>query len=246
MHKTWLGILLTAIAAPAAAQQCVGESPAHTVALLELYTSEGCNSCPPADQWLSRLRSDGPGADSVVPLAFHVDYWDRLGWKDRFSSPRFSERQYALAKQAGSRAVYTPGVFLNFAEFRGFGRFEDAVRAINAKKAGAHIRLELQPPSGSRLPVKADFRAPPGSQAFVALYENRLSTDVKAGENQGATLRHDYVVREWIGPVDLSQTSTIRRTFELQNDWKARDLGVAAFVQNGTNVLQASALAACS
>ncbi|TAK81602.1 MAG: DUF1223 domain-containing protein [Betaproteobacteria bacterium] len=243
MDKTWLGILLTAVALPAAAQ-CVKESPPHAVALLELYTSEGCNSCPPADQWLSRLRGDGPGTDSVVPLAFHVDYWDRLGWKDRFASPRFTERQYLLARQAGSRAVYTPGIFLNFAEVRALGRFEEALRGINARPARAHIRLELRPPSASRLPIKADFRAPPGSEAFVALYENRLSTDVKAGENRGVTLRHDYVVREWIGPLDAP--GTFQRSVELRPDWKAADMGMAAFVQNGTNVLQASALAACS
>jgi hypothetical protein len=248
MDKTLLGVLLISVALPAAAQQCVKESPPHAVALLELYTSEGCNSCPPADQWLSRLRSGGPGTDSVVPLAFHVDYWDRLGWKDRFASPRFTERQYALAKQAGSRAVYTPGVFLNFAEFRFWSstRFDETLQSINSRPARAHIRLELQPPSASRLPVKADFRAPPGSQAFVALYENRLSTDVKAGENQGVTLRHDYVVREWIGPIEVSKTLNFEKTLELHPDWKARDLGVTAVVQNGTNVLQASALAACS
>lgn len=244
MEKSWLGIVLAAIAAPAAAQQCVKESPPHAVALVELYTSEGCNSCPPADRWLSRLASGGPGADSVVPLAFHVDYWDRLGWKDRFASPRFTERQYALARQAGSRAVYTPGLFVNFSEFRALGRFEEVLRSINAKPARADIRLELRPPSGSRLTVKADFRAPAGSRAFVALYENRLFTDVKAGENEGVTLRHDYVVREWIGPLDVP--GTFQRNIELRPDWKAADLGVAAFVQKGTDVLQATALAGCS
>lgn len=247
MERTWLGILLTALAAPAAAQ-CVKQSPPHAVALVELYTSEGCSSCPPADQWLSRLRRDGPGADSVVPLAFHVDYWDRLGWKDRFASPRFTERQYLLARRAGSRAVYTPGIFLNFSQFRALGRFEEVLRALDAKPARADIRLELQPPSGSRLPIEADFRAPRGSRAFVALFENRLSTDVKAGENEGATLRHDYVVREWLGPIDLSQSAAVRRTFALHPDWKIRNLGVAAFVQDpaGREVLQATALAACS
>lgn len=242
MDKTWLGILLTAAALPAAAQ-CVKQSPPHTVALVELYTSEGCSSCPPADRWLSRLLSDGPGADAAVPLAFHVDYWDRLGWKDRFASPRFTERQYALARQAGSRAVYTPGVFLNFSEFRAWGRFEEALRAINAKPARAGIRLELEAVSPSHMAIKAAFRGPPASQAFVALYENNLATDVKAGENTGATLRHDYVVREWIGPIEVP--GKLEKTVALQADWKAGDLGVAAFVQDGSTLLQATALAGC-
>ena len=230
---------------------CMKQSPAHAVALLELYTSEGCNSCPPADQWLSGLAKDGPGPDSVVSLAFHVDYWDRLGWKDRFAAARFTERQYALARQAGSRAVYTPGIFLNFQEFRGWGsaRFGDAVRAVNARPARADIRLELDT-SGAQLAIKADFvlKAPGKGQGFVALYENRLSTDVKAGENRGVTLRHDYVVRDWFGPLEVSGTAEFRRTLALQRDWKPRDLGVAAFVQDGAGreVLQASALANCA
>jgi hypothetical protein len=245
MGPLWLGIALAAIAAPAAAQ-CLKQSPPHAVALLELYTSEGCSSCPPADRWLSRLLHDGPGADSVVPLAFHVDYWDRLGWKDRFASPRFTERQYALARQAGSRAVYTPGVFLNFSELRTWSRLEEALRTVNARPARADIRLELEAPSASQVTVNAVFRGPQSSRAFVALYENRLSTDVKAGENQGATLRHDYVVREWIGPVDVP--GKLQRSLELRSDWKASDLGIAAFVQDSTGreVLQATALAACT
>ena len=230
---------------------CAKQSPAHAVALLELYTSEGCNSCPPADRWLSRIAADGPGLDSVVPLAFHVDYWDRLGWKDRFASARFSERQYALARQAGSRAVYTPGVFLNFREFRGWGssRFDQALRAVNAKPAHAGIRLELDSPSSGQLAVKADFNLKAGKgEAFVALYENRLSTEVKAGENRGVTLQHDYVVREWIGPIEVSGAAELRRTLTLERDWQARHLGVAAFVQDlaSREVLQATALANCA
>jgi hypothetical protein len=231
--------------------RCAKQSPAHAVALVELYTSEGCNSCPPADRWLSRIASDGPGADSVVPLAFHVDYWDRLGWKDRFASPRFSERQYALARQAGSRAVYTPGVFLNFREFRGWGsaRFSDALRAVNGTPARAEIRLELATPSAARLDIKADFvlKTLNQGEAYVALYENRLSTDVKAGENRGVTLRHDYVVREWFGPLDVRGAAEFRKTLALEREWKPQDLGLAAFVQDPARgeVLQATALANC-
>lgn len=245
MAPLWLGIALAAVAAPAAAQ-CVKQSPPHAVALVELYTSEGCSSCPPADRWLSRLLGDGPGADSVVPLAFHVDYWDRLGWKDRFASRRFTERQYRLARQARSRAVYTPGVFLNFAEFRRWGsaHFAETVRAINAKPARADIRLELDAPSPSQLAIKAAFRGPRAGQAFVALYENNLATEVKAGENTGATLRHDYVVREWLGPIEVP--GKLEKTLALQAGWKAGDLGVAAFVQDGPTLLQATALAGCS
>jgi len=254
MSQAWIRTALAAvaagIAAPAAAQ-CVKQSPPHTVALVELYTSEGCSSCPPADRWLSRFASQGPGADRVVPLALHVDYWDRLGWPDRFASWRFSERQYSLARQAGRRMVFTPGVFLNFQEFRGWSssRFGDALRAVNGKPARADIRLEFDTP-GAQLEIKANFalRTPGNGQAFVALYENGLGTEVKAGENRGASLRHDYVVREWIGPVAVASSGEVRRTLALGRDWNLGNLGVAAFVQDaaGREVLQATALPLCT
>ena len=260
MAPAWICRTLAVIASIAVhpsslAAQCAKQSPPHTVALLELYTSEGCNSCPPADRWLSGIARDGPGADSVVPLALHVDYWDRLGWKDRFASARYSERQQELARAAGSRAVYTPGVFLNLEEFRGWSssaRFQQALRAINAKPASADIRLELDTPAPAQLAVKAVFKVKPGAgqaQAFLALYENRLRTEVGAGENRGATLHHDFVVREWIGPIRVDGAAELSRLLALGREWKTQDLGVAAFVQDAGgrgDVLQATALSVCS
>ena len=256
MNKAWLisAIAFTAAAMVAdaafAAAQCAKQSPAHTVALLELYTSEGCDSCPPADQWLNRL-GQADASDSLVPLALHVDYWDRLGWKDRFASPRYAERQGDLARLNRSRAVYTPGVFMNLEElrvWRSASGFRDAVRAINARPALADIRIELASPSPAQLAIKAQFKIRPGAarqpQAYVAVYENGLSTDVKAGENRGVTLRHDYVVREWIGPLDPA--GGLERTVPIPRDWNPKALGVAAFVQDSGGVLQATALPLCA
>ncbi len=235
--------------------QCVGQSPPHTVALVELYTSEGCNSCPPADKWVSRLDRNGFSTDQVVALALHVDYWDRLGWKDRFASARFSERQRILSSVSGARAVYTPGVFLNLREFRAWGstsQFAHTLERINARPAGADIRLEIEPSSSAQLSVKGSFKLKPGTaarnpQAFVALYESRLSTQVRAGENRGVTLRHDYVVREWIGPIGIDGAAEFKKTLALEHDWNAKNLGLAAFVEDlGTGeILQTIALPAC-
>lgn len=254
MHRA-VALAVGAISVSAlAATQCLKQSPPHTVALLELYTSEGCDSCPPADRWLGQLGREAPAADSVVPLALHVDYWDRLGWKDRFARARFTERHGILSGLSGSRVVYTPGMFLNLREFRGWGasaQVQEALRAINGRPAWADIRLELDAPASGQVAIRAEFRMRPGvpakqPQAFVALYENGLSTDVKAGENRGVTLRHDYVVREWIGPLDPAAPFT--RTVALERDWKVKNLGVAAFIQDLSTgeVLQATALAACS
>ena len=166
------------------AAQCAKESPPHAVALLELYTSEGCSSCPPADRWFSRLGRELI-ADRVVPLALHVDYWDRLGWKDRLADARFSARQSALAGLGGSRVVYTPGVFLNLRELRGWrspASFDQSLKTVNARKAGADIRIELDTPAPAHIAIKAEFRIGAGvpakqPRAFVALYENGLSSD---------------------------------------------------------------------
>src|SRR5215218_3837153 len=100
------------------AAECTATSARHRVPLLELYTSEGCDSCPPADRWISSLASRGYGSDRVVVLAFHVDYWDRLGWPDRFAQTRFTERQRAINDRNRSRVIYTPQLVLNGKDYR--------------------------------------------------------------------------------------------------------------------------------
>ena len=248
-----LAVALSGLVPQAHAARCVKQSPAHSVALIELYTSEGCDSCPPADRWLSELAREAPGAEGFVALSLHVDYWDRLGWKDRFASPRFTERQRELARLSGRRGlVYTPGVFVNLQEFRG-GHLVDALRTINGHPAEADIRIELDSPARAQLSVRADFRLKPGApakqpRAFVVLYEDGLSTKVRAGENRGVALHYDRVVREWFGPIDVAGAATFARVLDLAPDWKPGRLGVAAFVEDRgkREVLQATALANCA
>lgn len=236
--------------------QCTRKSPEHTVALVELYTSEGCNSCPPADRWLGGIGATH-APNSVIPLALHVNYWDYIGWKDRFADARFSERQRALTKLANGKVVYTPGVFLNLREFRGWeseAKLQEAVAAINARPARATIRIALTLQADDRLAVNANFQIRPVAkavrpQAYLAVYENALATDVKAGENRGVMLRHDYVVRRWIGPIDFSGSAAeLAEKVVIEPAWRRANLGVAAFVQEAgsLDVLQATALKMCS
>lgn len=261
MDRMWIGSVLVAAACSmpvtqAMAAQCVKQSPAHAVALIELYTSEGCSSCPPADRWVSAIDRNEYGVDRVIPLALHVDYWDQLGWKDRFASARYTQRQQSLSALTTSRVIYTPGIFLNSREFRDWrspAQFQQAVRNINAQPAGADIRLELDPAPPAKLTVKASFILKPATRsgqprAYVAVYENKLITDVKAGENRGVSLRHDYVVREWIGPVEINGgAAQYAGTLALDRGWIAKNLGVAAFIQDAASgeVLQATALPLC-
>ncbi|MGV2287356.1 DUF1223 domain-containing protein [Trinickia sp. YCB016] len=255
---------------------CSAHSPAHRVALIELYSSEGCSSCPPADRWLSQLHDGSPGAD-FVPLELHVDYWNSLGWTDRFSQHRFTVRQQDLAAFAGGHLIYTPEVFVAGREMRDWGasEFDGRLRELAAQPAQADVTIRLAPATpgavsqasgagvGAAAGVKthtfgvdaqftAHSTAPRTLNAYVAVYENQVSSQVDAGENHGATLHHDRVVREWLGPVPLvGGVAQIRRNVALAAD--ASDtaspgrFGVAAFVEDAAtgDVLQAADLPAC-
>lgn len=247
---------LLAVAGAPAAAECTAQSGQRTAALLELYTSEGCSSCPPADAWLSQLPRNGLDSSRVVPLALHVDYWDTLGWPDPFAQNRFTLRQRHYARLQRSTTVYTPQFLLNGRDFRGWyrGAGTQAVEQSSERPARTAIRLTLARAGadGLRLAAKAEVmdREPRrDAELYVALYENRLVSAIPAGENAGRTLSHDYVVRRLLGPfaVDTAGTLKADETLRLNPGWKLRDLGAAAFVQRRDNgeVLQALALAPC-
>jgi len=232
-------LLVCALLAPTVhAATCTATSGATRNSLLELYTSEGCSSCPPADRWLSQL----PLHRGVVPLAFHVDYWDRLGWRDPYAQAAFSQRQ--RARNSGLGWVYTPQVMLDGKDYRNWHRSPSP--QLKPEPARVNLRLTLtQSPEridvqvDSRFAVSADTQ---NAQLFLALVENRLSSEVTAGENVRRTLNHDHVVRELAGPLD----PRARHSFKLKADWKAADLGVAAFVLNAQGeTLQVLAPFAC-
>lgn len=249
-----LAALGTALPAPAAS--CTAKSTARTGALVELYTSEGCSSCPPADRWLSSLKAAARSSNEVVPLALHVDYWDYIGWKDPYATPAFTARQRAIAALQHARFVYTPQVLLQGRDFRGWGStaFEQAVARINAQPARADVSLAIERPDEGAIQVEASAWVPdPQRRAaaalYLAVYQNRLHSRVEAGENEGRTLAHDFVVRDWIGPIEFASDGRARdkRSPGLPPGAAARDVGVAAFVQDrGTGeVLQALQLPAC-
>lgn len=251
----WLLPLMYAIPVFA---DCTAASGPDRVGLLELYTSEGCSSCPPADEWLSGIAAAGYGADKVVPLAFHVDYWDYIGWKDRFANAGFSARQREIAASGGAGFVYTPQVVFNGEDLRGWqqrSRFSQAVSQSLQQPARAKIDLSIATPASGDIRVNTSAQAlkPQDRQyaeVYIAVYENNLSSAVNAGENSGRRLHHDYVVRQWMGPYrfDAKSDGTWQRSFSLDAGWKKRDAGVAAIVEDRRtgDVLQALALRICS
>ena len=173
-----------------AAEACTARSSATAAPVVELYTSEGCNSCPPADKWLSKLKAD----PSVVALAFHVDYWDRLGWKDRFASAAFTSRQAEQQASNGARFSYTPQVVVDGQDRKDW----PGIVAPIGKRAASPVDVVLTR-DGDRVTatVAASSRAPKRLAAYWAVTEQDHVSAVKAGENRGVTLQHDYVVRDY-------------------------------------------------
>ena len=173
-----------------AADNQFASGPQQT-SLVELYTSEGCSSCPPAEAWLSRQK-DNPGLwKQFVPVAFHVDYWDRLGWRDRFSSKEWTERQRRYAALWGSESVYTPAVVVNGREQRGW-----STQDLSQPNDNSTGLLRATTPDGKTYSI--DFKPEQGTlgdcEAHVALLGSDISTNVRAGENSGRNLKHDFVV----------------------------------------------------
>ncbi len=150
-------VLALFLADAAGAERCSALSGERTVALVELYTSQGCSSCPPADRWLSGLGARGYVPQRVVPLSLHVDYWDYIGWKDPYAKGEFSARQRKLTQLQRSALVYTPQVLLQGRDFRRWGSaaFDEAVARINAQAAKARIALEIRSVGRQALEVEA-------------------------------------------------------------------------------------------
>ena len=180
-------VLLIASVAGAQESPLIRVGPGQ-VTLIELYTSEGCSSCPPADRWLSSLRSAPNLWTGVVPVAFHVTYWDSLGWDDPFAKPAFTERQRRYAAAWGSDTVYTPGLVRNGREWRGWGR---GAAAEPGRQSGI---LTVSTGAGGGLAVRFEPSEPfNGGTVHAAWLGFDRTSKVLAGENRGRVLPHDFV-----------------------------------------------------
>ena len=235
-----------------ATDACTAASGAQTAALVELYTSEGCSSCPPADRWLASLPGPQHPLDKVVPIALHVPYWDYIGWKDALAKPEFAARHSWLTGLNGHRTVYTPHFFVSGKELRGWGRQLDAeILRINARPARARVEIRAERAESGVLAIRATAASPLEDeplQLFLAVTEDRITSHVRAGENRGVTLHHAHVARAWIGPLALTDGRiATRQTVSLDPAWNPARLGVVGFVQNGRTgeVLQAVAASRC-
>lgn len=160
--------------------------------LLELYTSEGCSSCPPADKFVSKLKNDKRLWRDVVPVVFHVDYWDRLGWKDRFASSTYTARQHANVRAQGGSRVYTPEFFINGREWKGFFTRRNVPRS-EARQVGI-LKAAQGADDNWRVTFKPTDKRISGWTVSAARLGTGLESAITSGENRGRTLLHDFTV----------------------------------------------------
>lgn len=223
-------------------------TPARAPVLVELFTSEGCSSCPPADRLLARILEHQPvdGAE-VIALGFHVDYWDRLGWRDRFSSPRYTMRQNAYAHAWGQADnVFTPQAVVDGTVAFNGGDWEKARQAIAqcATTPKLAVTLELAEAASERPSLRVGVAAPEGrasaplkGDVMIAVTQDNLVSDVQRGENAKKRLTHVAVVRvlDKLGRFDGRAPFTATRALSLDKDWPRGSVKIVVFVQDASS-----------
>ena len=219
-----------------------GPAAPGAVVVLELFTSQGCSSCPPADRVLSRVGREGALAGRVLPLAYHVDYWNYIGWSDPFSSKEWTDRQYAYQGALGEPNVYTPQLVVNGRAHVNGSDEAGIAREVAAAAAEATARVTVAATDADgAIDVDVTVETPAGVAAkrlvaVVAVFENGIETAVRRGENSGRSLVNDYVVRRLEPAFELAPAAGARREgrvrVALDPAWKRANLGVVAFVQN--------------
>lgn len=207
-------------------------SSEHPVALIELYTSQGCSSCPPAEKWLGNLDKSGIESDQAVPLALHVDYWDYIGWEDQFSQKYFTKRQYQYRKTDHSKSVYTPQIFFSGKDIRN-SAINSSLNKLGNKNAVVAFNVEATTVSDKRLKLAIDFdridKVAENSKIVVVVAENNLVGHIKSGENEGRTLEHNHVVRVWKNMGKIRNKLALE--LALKPEWNLDNLEVVVIVE---------------
>lgn len=197
--------------------------------MIELFTSEGCSSCPPADRWLSKLKQDRGLWRDFVPIAFHVDYWDYIGWRDAFANVENSDRQRRYAREGGARFVYTPGFFNNGREWLGW---RDGKSIQRDKKVAGRLDLLVD---GEMIAVHFDNRATSNDNltVHVAILGMGVTSKVRAGENKGRLLKHDFVALS-VASTPLTQSAGgLKATIRIPpTDQRDADKALVAWVSS--------------
>ena len=230
--------------------QDIGVEPiSDNLILLELFTSQGCSSCPPAESVLSKIANDDRYGTVVIPLAYHVDYWDYLGWRDPFSSTRWTERQANYREAFGEATLYTPQIVIQ-GDYEAVGSDENKIKKrishllSTPKENSATISIENIELKDNQVVLnvmasRQDTSFKDMVMVMAAVFENISATDVKAGENAGRTLRNDYVVRFLNAKPHMFSNDDqkhIEVSLLLEDDWKHENLGIVSWIQDAKSM----------
>lgn len=210
---------------------------AEPVVVVELFTSQGCASCPPADEFLETLVKD----PRVIPLSLHVDYWDYIGWEDSFADPKFTERQKAYARASGSRMIYTPQMIVGGEErVEGYAPDELAVHLGDHLAQPAQVVLSVQR-KGDMLVIRADADPPLATPVRVQLvrYRPEETVEIQRGENAGKVITYRNIVTSWDSLGDWPGTAPL----ELSAPVKGGDPAVVIVQEEGPAAILAAARA---
>ncbi len=224
----------------AAELACSASSGDKITAVIELYTSEGCSSCPPADKWASSLKNSG-----AVVQAFHVGYWDYIGWVDRFAAPAYTSRQREVAAANQLRGIYTPQVVLDGKDWPGW----HSSRAPAATNKAAPVSITLRQLDAERFEALVTSAASAGALAWSAYWtvtENGHNSKVQAGENAGEFLKHDFVVRQYTQAGDYNTSSDKAQSLALRSiaatPGHQRQINLVVFDKKTGSTMQAVSL----
>jgi len=220
----FISLGLVSVSGNALAETFKATSSKHPVALIELYTSQGCSSCPPSEKWLGELDKRGITNDKAVPLALHVDYWDYIGWEDQFSHKYFTQRQYQYRRLNHSSSVYTPQIMFNGQDARR-NSINSGLSKLRQENAAVSFAVQADTINNDKVSLKIDFdridSVAENSNVIVVLAENDLVKDISRGENAGRTLEHQHVVRVWksLGKIqnDYALDLDVDPSWELDN-----------------------------
>ncbi|MFT5504924.1 MAG: hypothetical protein ACI845_001038 [Gammaproteobacteria bacterium] len=227
--KPFLILCFLVSASIQASDQISVSSKPFQLPVVELYTSEGCSSCPPADEWLASLKEMSDKGLDVLPLAFHVDYWDYIGWKDRFASPANTSRQRLLGANNRQTSIYTPEFFVDGKEARGTRSVISAIET--SSQLAVQIRLDMAVKSvGNELMVELDSEGQDSNRLHhrFFVYENNLESRVLKGENAGEHLKHQAVVR-YMSPAKTLQNANFHK-IPIDKRWNTSQVGIAAVI----------------
>lgn len=207
--------------------------------VLELYTSEGCSSCPPAERLMPLLAKKY--GDKLYILEFHVDYWDRLGWKDKYSNNEYSNRQKSYTPIFNTNSVYTPQAIINGRTHLS-GNSKDAIENILnveafARKSVPQIILTAQKTGASEVTVTFNTTLTDSELIYIALVQKEASTQVRAGENKGKLVRHSHIVRDF----QMAMFEQGEKKLTIPDDITEYDCYVVAYIQDTTNMHIANA-----